>query len=189
MHLGRSMPYFSSNGYLSLQQQHPNSLADGVPRICHLVWNLRVVLSGNGTMWTMMGLWMLSKAPPVFLIHQRKEMKPFNSSGCLSLQHIIPFPMLREHLVTSNVAHFVCNLRVGLSKNSTMWPRMWLIDALWRSSHIHYVSKEALKRFNSNKYLLLQYIIPFSVQRGYPKSGILCAIWGSISAEMTQCPP
>jgi len=49
---------------------------------CYIVnpdWNCRV--------WSMSGWQRLSEASPIYLIHQMKDMKPFSSNKCLSLQH------------------------------------------------------------------------------------------------------
>ena len=96
----------SNEGYETLQQQwitflatqHSISRAEMIPQIWYFVCNFRVNLDWNHTVQHILCWLMLSEAPPAYLIHQRKDMKPFSSNGCLLLWHTIPFPVLRGYL-------------------------------------------------------------------------------------------
>ena len=82
-------------------------------------------------------------------------------------------PIARAERVPQ-VRHFGCNLRVNLGKYHTVWPISGL-DMLSEAPYIYMIHlRKLLNHFNSNEHLSLQYIIIFPVQRGYPKSGVLC---------------
>ena len=59
--------------------------AETVPQIWHFVCNLRVNLGRNYAMWPISGWQILSEAPPIYLIYERKDMKHFRSNECFSL--------------------------------------------------------------------------------------------------------
>ena len=80
-----------------LATQHPIFQSKRVPQIWQFAHNLRVLLGGHGTMWTMRSYYVLSKAPLTFTIHLRRIMKYFSSNGYLSWQDIIIFPLLRGY--------------------------------------------------------------------------------------------
>ena len=103
--------------YESIKQQwisllawhHPSFYDEPVPKIWQLAHNLRVVFGIYDIMWTMTGSYMVSIAPPAVTIHMTKVMKHSSSNGCLSLQYIIPFPVLRE-CPKSDILHEIWEL-------------------------------------------------------------------------------
>ena len=111
------LSYSSKEEYEPFQQQwvslivahHSISSAEKVPKIWLFLCNLRVNLQIYHTVWPILGWQVLSKAPPISLIHQRKDMKHFICNGCISLQHSTPYPMLRGY---PNLA-FLCTIWVS----------------------------------------------------------------------------
>ena len=96
-------PYTTKGGYGPLKQQcmsllaeqYPISPAERAPEIWHFTWNLRVLLGRNDTVLTIRGLCMQAETPILICVHLRNDMKYSSSNGCLSLQHSIPYPVLR----------------------------------------------------------------------------------------------
>ena len=136
--------------------------------------------------WPILGWQMLSKAPPISLIHQRKDMDHFISNGCLSLQHSTPFSMLRGYPKSSILcAIWVSTLAdIALSDPwvalTCFWKllpstlfikgRLWTISAAMNVSHCSTSSN-------------------FPVLRRYLKSDLFCAIWESTFRYITRCDP
>ena len=95
--------YAAKEGHWTVKQQwmdlivaqYPISCAEGVPEIWYFVWNLMLVLGRNGTVWTKRGLYMLPEALNIIVVYPRNVMKQSKSNEWLSLQHNIPFLMLR----------------------------------------------------------------------------------------------
>ena len=95
MNHNKAVKHVGVNGHLPMQHIVPFLVQrDYLAQIWYVVYNLRIVCSRNGTIWTITGLWMLPEAPLTFLIHVQKDMKQFSSNGCLSLQRVIPFSLL-----------------------------------------------------------------------------------------------
>jgi len=83
-----------------------------------LIWEL--VSVGNGTMRPMSCTHMLWDAPLICLVHLRMVRKhDFINNGYLSLWYIIPFAILRGY---QQLWYFVCNLRVSVGWDGTLWP-------------------------------------------------------------------
>ena len=99
------LPFPPKGGFEAFQQQwmslprawYPISCNGRITKTCYFVRNLRADLGGNDTSWNKRSFFMLSEAYPISLIHLRKILKHSISNGCLSLQHSIPFPVLRWH--------------------------------------------------------------------------------------------
>ena len=95
-------------------------------------------------------------------------------------QQLTPFYISRHHtsheVRLPQIWHFVFNLRVDLSKNDMMriTSRSKMLIEVSPTILIHL--RKIMKHFSSNGCPYLQYMIPFSVMVGYPKSYILCAI-------------
>ena len=167
--------------------QHPISSAEKVPNIWLSTHNLRVNLQIYHTVWPILGWQMLPNAPPISLIHQRKDMNHFISNGCLSLQHSTPVSMLIGYPKSSIIlgAIWVSTLAdIALSDPwvalTCFWKllpsttfvkgRLWTISAAMNVSHCSTSSN-------------------FQVLRRYLKSDFFCAIWESTFRYITQCDP
>ena len=139
---------------------HPISCAESVPRICYFAWNLSVIFKRNDVMWTMSMrvMQMSSKAFPVILTHLRKVMKHSSSSGCISLQNIIPFSMLTGCL-KSDILHKMCVL--FLAEKIWCGPHKGLVDATKSSSNHLCMFKEGYKTLKQLwiPLLVAQYLI------------------------------
>ena len=98
IYLMKVRKYFSSNECVSLAWFIPFSMLRGYPSygivdaICESVW--QKYHGGNNNRL----LYMLSEAPLIIIMHLRKVGNHSSSNGCPSLQHIIPFPVLRGYL-------------------------------------------------------------------------------------------
>ena len=118
-HLGKVMKHSNSNGCLTSQYSNAFSMRRGYLESPHFVYNLRVELGKNGTVWTIGSSYMLPKAPLIFLIYLWKVMKHPNSNGCLYLQHSIPFHVCRRYQ-NSGILH--TNWETTLAKLSWYEP-------------------------------------------------------------------
>ena len=180
------MKHFSSNGCISFQCSIPFPVLRGYFKSGVFVCNSRVNLCKNGIMWTMRGVYMYSEASLHCLTNLRKLRNPFSSNVCLYLQYSIPFAGAKR---VPQIWYFVCNLRVNIYINSTIWfiRGQYMVS---EASTICFINtRKDMNHFISNEYLSLQHSIPFLVLIGYPKSGFLYTIWESTYAKMTWYDP
>ena len=79
------------------------------------------------------------------------------------------------------------SLRVHHSRNDTVWTTRgsYILQEAPPTLLMHL--RPHMNHFNNNGCLSLQHRVPFLMQKGYPKYYVLCEIWESTSAEMTQC--
>ena len=78
-----------------LAAQHPISSAERVRKIWYFTWNSGLVFSRNHTVWTIRGLCMVFEALPIIVLYLTKDITHSSTNGWHSLQHSIPFLVLR----------------------------------------------------------------------------------------------
>ena len=181
MHLMKVTKHSSSFGCLYLQYIITFVVLKGYPKS----GNLCEFESQHRQKWygaTHKCWWMLSKASPIDLMYLMKVMKHSSSNGCLSLQYSITFVVLKGYPKSGK-----------LCKTTSVKIIRWNIylNGWWMLSEVSLIClmhpRKVMKHSSSNGCLSLQYIITFVVLKGYPKSGNLCEIWESTSAEMIRC--
>ncbi len=185
MHLRKVMDHFISNGCLSLYHSIQFPCKEGTRNLvlcvqfearhqceCHNVNN-------NGC---------------IDALKSSSDLTYTSKEGYETL-HQQYIPLLTVYCPASNtwrvpqIWHFVCNLRVNVYINSTIWfiRGQYMVS---KASTICFMNtRKDMKHFISNEYLSLQHSIPFLVLIGYPKSGFLYIIWESTYAEMTWYDP
>ena len=104
-------------------------------------------------------------------------------------------------LLVGTASHFLCwestpNLAFCVQFESKhQWTResvthKWLSYAIRSFSYLPFIPNIGHEPLHQQWTLILTVYQSFShADRVYPKSGILCALWGLTSAEMTRCEP
>ena len=98
-----NQPYRCNEGFETLNHQwvsllaaqHPISSAERVRKIWYFTWNSGLVFSRNHTVWTIRGLCMLFEALSSIVLYLTKDITHSSTNGWHSLQHSIPFLVLR----------------------------------------------------------------------------------------------
>ena len=141
---------------------------------------------GHGTMRPTSALQILSEGSPTCPMYLRKALEHFIINGCLSLQYIISFAILIGYPTSGNFVQFE---RVEPSGKHHHETHKWQTDAARSSYCMHIHLLKALEHFISNGCVSLQYSTLFTILRGYPPFGILCAIWESPWWKMAHWDP
>ena len=94
---------------------HPIFCVRSVPKIWHFAWNLGWFVGGNDTLWTRKGLYMLSEAHPLILIHPKEAFETLMQQwmSLLTANHLIFYAKRMPKIWQ----HFVWNLRVVIGRN------------------------------------------------------------------------
>ena len=154
-----------------------------LPQIWYFVSNLGFNLYKNGMIWIIRGSKWLVEAPPIFLMHVQNLMRYFSSNGCVSLQYNASHLSCVDMVPT--IYYFVVhNWRTNPSRNGMVWTIRGLLILSNASPNLIMHLRKGMSRISSNGCLSSWHSIPFSVQRCYPKSGILWAIGGSTSTKL-----
>ena len=110
-------------------------------------------------------------------------MEHFSSNGCLILQHIILFSMLRE----DPNSDIFCAIWESTLAEISQCDRSMVVRCFWSSFNLPHVSKEGYEPLHQQynmSLLVAQY--PISYAERICKIWHLCAIWESTSPETTQ---
>ena len=112
------------------------------------------VIGRNDMLCTIRDSYMLPVALPTTLIQFRNDMELSSSNGCLSLQHIITFPLLREYLKTEYLyeiwdlllaeATHCGSLGAGIFYQKLFQPSVYIWGRLWNTSLTIYTSPHSM---------------------------------------------
>ena len=131
---------------------------EGTPNLA-FIYKFWVNVWTNDMVWTIRGLYMLLKAPPINLVQLRKVMIYFSSNGCISI-HCIAIHLLCIYGTQSQA--FCTQFESWLRQKWHGVNHTGLVDSVKTSYHSRYASKEVYNTLQQQWMSLLTMAYHFS---------------------------